>query len=273
MAISRHRLKAFAAALVIFSGLLIAISKQLSQELTTFPPWLQWYAKWIFDRAVLIYLFLMLLAAILRLWASIRTEKDRRKALSRVLDALLAEVMTTPDTYNAQDHRVTLFVHRRWSWAGWREHRKRICQITPWSGWLTPIARSSDLPSSSTFHAPRICPQGQTQGHGICGTAWLLGRADASGLPDLRGKFNPNDVGLYALSAHMCQDEVQQRVDKNRSVARALYAERVTPKGKPHWGVVIYDSVDPRPIIDERNRAGHRVGLQSLALVIEEYAA
>lgn len=273
MAVSRYRLKLIADGTILIASALLAVAKQVDADALSTIPGASWL-KWAHGHAGYIYGVLLVLALLFRLLSLRRTRVERLKALRQILVALQAEVMKTPQTYNPENYRVTLFRWAKWSFRGWLQHRKTRLRrrLWPWSGWLVPVARSGENHFSSTrFCAPRSMPQGHVTGHGICGTAWLVGQADASGLPLLMTNSLKSDVALYSSQTHICENEVSARIADGRSLARALYAERISPKGKPNWGVVIYDSVDPVAIIDAKNRSGHRVGLLSLAIAIEEY--
>jgi len=217
----------------------------------------------------------LLLAAFVAMAISLsRTKSERLRAIRLVLDALQVEVMKIPQTYNPQDYRVTLFRHRRWSMRGWWTHRREFADARPWSGWLVPTARSGDEPFSSMtrFFAPRRHRQGIANGHGVCGTAWLRGSSDVSGLPAVERNSSQPVLEAYGTGAHISAEEAGRRAAAGQSLARAMFAERVRTKLTPRWGVLVYDSVDPAPVIDDANRSGHKVGLQSLTLIIEEYA-
>jgi hypothetical protein len=273
MAVSRHRLNLAAGTIVLVAGAMLAIAKQVDVAvLATLPgsSWLQWAHR----HAGYIYGALLVVALILKLVALRRTRSERLKTLRRILDALQAEVMKTPRTYNPENYRVTVFRRAAWSLRGWTQHRKKSSpqRVWPWSGWLVPVARSGDSQTSATrFCAPKTIPQGNGTGHGICGTAWLVGQADAAGLPLLSRDSSDAEITMYSNRTHICENEVRARLADGRSLARALYAERIAPKGQPNWGVVIYDSVDPVDIVDDLNRSGHTVGILSLAIAIEEF--
>lgn len=228
------------------------------------------WAAFSYSHEYAIYGLLLVVAAFAKLRSLSRTRDERTKAIQAVLDVIQVEVMKSPTRFNPRDYRVTLFRRKKWSWRGWMNHRREFPTARPWSGWLVPIARSGDDSVSSTtrFFAPAAQV---ANGHGVCGTAWLKGSADIHSLPSINQTSNEADVLAYSTGAHISVEEVRHRAAAGQSLARALVGERVRTKLTRRWGVVVYDSIDPVPIIDDTNRSGHKVGLQSLALLIEEY--
>jgi hypothetical protein len=89
-------------------------------------------------------------------------------------------------------------------------------------------------------------------------------------LPLLSGNPDQELIDSYADRAYMSVDEVDSRISSGRSLARSFFAERVRTSSSQDWGVLVYDSIDPREIIRPDNRTGHLVGIHCLALVIEE---
>ena len=229
-----------------------------------------------YERATYNYLMLMLLSAAFFSWASYVKYSRTRQAMYKLLDAIVAEVMNTPQTFNSQDFRVTLFVHKRFSLRGFLSQapsRNLIrCRSIHCIGWLVPYARSGDdRRGGSCFRAPLVANQGQASGHGVCGTAWILGECYVDGLPALARASGDAQRRKYATKAHMTFEEVCSRLSAGRSLARSYCAERISTSQAPRWGVLVYDSVDPAPVIDEGNKKAHSLSLQAVSLLLEEY--
>lgn len=233
----------------------------------------------LYENQLAIYFILLLAAFVLKAGAEWLKRRRTKQAVYRLLDAMVVEVMRTPATFNTQDFRVTLFRHQQFSFRAFFTQCNARDLLSFWRlhyrGWLVPYARSGDdrAGGRTIFIAPLVAKQGQRNGHGICGTAWLLGECHIDGLPALHAASGEAQRLKYARRAHMNITEVANRLRTGRSLAASYAAERISTSFSSRWGVVVYDSVDQAPIIDAGNEKAHRLALQALSLVLEEYAS
>lgn len=229
-----------------------------------------------YERATYNYLMLVLIACAFFAWATYVKHSRSRHAIYRLLDSIVAEVMNTPQTFNTQDFRVTLYVHKKYSFRGFfdQDWAKKLIRFKAvhYKGWLVPYARSGDdRKGGSCFRAPLVASQGQNSGHGVCGTAWILGECYVSALPQLTDASGEAQRRKYAERAHMTFEDVCQRLRDKRSLALSYWAERISTTRAPKWGVLVYDSVGSAPVIDEGNKKAHSLALQAVSLLLEEY--
>ncbi len=219
-----------------------------------------------------IYFVLLLASGLTKGWALFREAGTKKAHVQKLLDGLVGEVMKTPSTFGAQDYRVTLYEYQRICFRAWLQSWRNDRARGLLKGWLVPYARSGGegWSKKTYFDAPKTSKQGQIKGHGITGTAWIKGEATASNLPSVTAVSGPTLRRRYCEGACIDDSELQRRLNEGKSLAPALWAERLSTKHRPKWGVLVYDSIDPQPIIDDSNMAGHRLGLLALALVLEE---
>ena len=183
--------------------------------------------------------------------------------------------MRTPGTYNEQDYRVTLYKYQWFSARAFFSQELRKWKNIHWTGWLAPYVRSGDQPMSNKtfFRAPATSKQGQTSGHGVCGTAWILGEYKTDGLPKITKASGAAQRRKYCDRTYITDDELSARLSAGRSLAQSFLAERLSTTHRKRWGVLIYDSVDTAAVVDNTNETGHRLGLQALSIVLEEHSA
>lgn len=74
----------------------------------------------------------------------------------------------------------------------------------------------------------------------------------------------------YARRTFLSETELQRRLETGKSLAPSIWGERVQLTNRRRWGVLVYDSIDPGPIITQANMPAHRLGLQAVSLVLEE---
>lgn len=262
-----RRLLDFSAKLLLFAaGAWLAQIAKVGPLVQGYP-----LLPWLYAHPLQMWLAILALALAAKIAALWRTRTERHRAIHRILDALVAEVMDTPQNFNDQNYRTTLFRFHRWSWKGW--WASKGWSAWPWSGWLVGMVRSgSDSPKCATIFLASKPRQGAYSGHGVCGTAFLLGLSNVESLPILSAQSPSSDIAAYAAGSFISVAEVQQRIQTGRSLAAALHAERISVGKIRKWGVLVYDSIDPAPIIRADKESAHKLGLQSLSLVIEEFS-
>lgn len=145
-------------------------------------------------------------------------------------------------------HQVTLFRHRqvcmhprnwrssRWWW--WGSGR------WPWSGWLSPVARSGHAKkaSRSTF----LAPDDAENAEGIAGATWAFGRkgkipAAIEDLPMLTAASPETDVQAYAASTWVSVEWVRWYLGRGKTPPRSYAGRPIEVQGKV-WGVLVIDS-------------------------------
>lgn len=254
---------------LILAGLWLAQVRLIVDRFGEFlPDWLQW----LYERDLPVYFALFAAFVVLKAYVLRRSKVDRHRGLQRIVDALVAEVMHTPPNFSEYAYRASVYKFRTLSLSGWWANR-HVPGVTPWSGWLVGIARSGDPKSKcrTVFRAPRGQGLGVVAGHGVCGTAWLLGTESVDNLPVVTPTSGARAVERYASRSYMTPVEVAARLAKQRSLARSIHGERFGVGGKARWGVLVYDSVEPAAVIDNLNASGNRLGVQSISLFIEEF--
>lgn len=255
--------------ILILAGLWLAQVKLFVARFGDFlPGWLQW----LYERDIEVYCVLLIAFVVLKGYVIARSKVDRHRGLQRIVDALVAEVMRTPPNFSEYNYRASVYKHRIFSLKGWWANR-HVPGVRPWSGWLVGIARSGDSKSKcrTVFRAPRGQGLGVVAGHGVCGTAWLLGTESVGNLPSVTPTSGARAIERYAARSYMTPAEVAARLAKKRSLARSIHGERFGVGGKARWGVLVYDSVEPAAVIDNLNASGNRLGVQSISLFIEEF--
>src|SRR6185295_12478314 len=187
--------------------------------------------------------------------------------LTQLQKNVFQEQEETDPQYN---HRVTLFLKRRWVWA--------LCRW-PWSGYLVIAERSgqSTIKSQTRF----LCATEKDPGkhEGVAGQTWvaehILVVAD---LPDLQGEEMDEAVlqdlvREYArktwVSPEWVLDRLAQARERHRTLARSYVGIPVEINGRV-VGVVVLDSRNPRPPRMQRYSSAYDLVANSLSNILKK---
>lgn len=159
-----------------------------------------------------------------------------KNKLKYVLDNFRKKAYASLDNARAQDHRVTLFMHKQYVWNRIGSY-KNGCR--PWDGWLIPTMRSGHktLDTKAIFHAPE-----GDNAQGIAGVAWdSEQQISVCDLPNLVSASSDAQTKKYAKRT-FCSIEMVDRYRKaNKPLPRSIGAIPVFVNDEIA-GVLVLDS-------------------------------
>jgi hypothetical protein len=164
--------------------------------------------------------------------------------IKECLEKLRDEVFP-PDTGALQDeHRVTLFRHRRLCWAA----------VRSWTfvGILVPEERSGHRMrvTPTSFRAPKNAPH---KAEGIAGRAWAKSKVLVlSNLEPVSKTSRKQELRAYAKRTFVSEGWLAKWLDRNEGKLTpvSFCGIPVEVKGKP-WGVIVLDSSSSDAVRDE----------------------
>lgn len=205
---------------------------------TPLPPWFESFFRWVQAHGPLIGICLLAASYVCRL---------RKFMVHPVTGKVIHAVLTYQQKHIFQDegeiayeHRVTLFLMKRWAWT---------LRCWPWSGWLVPYERSGALTrkSRSCFRATANQP---SRHEGIAGSTWAKqGRTVVvEDLPDLQDPDNPPTEAMirdYAKRTLVSPEWVRKHLKLGKPLALSYYGHPVEINGII-VGVIVVDSRNPK---------------------------
>ncbi|HEX8915014.1 MAG TPA: hypothetical protein VF796_21860 [Humisphaera sp.] len=138
-------------------------------------------------------------------------------------------------------HRVTLF--RRYGW--WHYP---CCFTLPCGAKLMPVERSghTSQKSNAAFRAPDAAERAE----GVVGQAWRIWQTiPIHDLPLLTADSSDDEIRAYASRTWVTERWVRSRLERGKTLSRAICAIPVRVKGL-EWGVLVIDSLDPKSLED-----------------------
>lgn len=159
------------------------------------------------------------------------------------------------------DHRITLFVHRRYALMLPRRRKGNRPQAWYWpsawqglrSGWLFPYCRSGVAGQSSRTRFWACAKAPPREAEGVAGQTWARRKVvPAEGLPVMSRSATQQDRNEYARRSFLDRDALDAMIESGAKMPRSLLGVPVE-KGDGHpWGVIVFDSPDPDAFRDLR---------------------
>lgn len=159
------------------------------------------------------------------------------------------------------EHRATLFVHRRfafWRTLPWWMDRH------PWSGWLVPVVRSGH--ATQSVRSRFLAPDKAAKCEGIAGITWRQRATQTvTGLPALSNTSPPSDLEAYCRKTNTLMYWLQARLKAGEVPPCALRGIPIEVDNKL-WGVIVLDSKEPFPFGVDRTGQGHLTRMFSFTI-------
>jgi hypothetical protein len=178
-----------------------------------------------------------------------------------------------PDSDDIKDnHRVTVFKHKRWSWSWFRFSNKYWKQANkgcwPWSGWLAPIIRSSHTGKGTK--AIFWAPSEGTKAEGVAGKCWASKSTVAvNNLPNLSKSSNDRNRDRYCKNSNINRSIIDRYCLEEKSLARHLVAYPIVANFDRVWGVVVIDSMEANGVDEENAAKAFETMAPSIGVLIE----
>lgn len=159
------------------------------------------------------------------------------------------------------EHRATLFVHRKFAFWGtfpWKLHRH------PWSGWLVPVVRSGH--TTQKVRSCFLAPDRAANSEGVAGLVWRKKMTvTVQDLDAITSQSPSSDVSTY-ISRSLCPEAwVELRLRNGDAVPRALRGIPVEVDNNL-WGVIVLDSKHPQPFDADPSGSGDLTRMFSFTL-------
>lgn len=175
-------------------------------------------------------------------------------AIKNVINLFKAKVFLEYVSDRQQSHRITLFIHNKWSFRArnWRKTHNSLLGFNtrPWSGWLVQLIRSghnNERKDPVVF----LANVEDDDSEGIAGTCFSEQRQLPvyTDLPLINGESALADIKEYADRTFSSLEMVKWYVDQGKQMPRSIAATPIEKNGTP-WGVLVLDSVSPTGISD-----------------------
>ena len=168
------------------------------------------------------------------------------KAMQMHLDAMQKLACCEQDGDINDNHRVTLFKHKKWCWRKFKSSPITWIQLIksgqlPGSGWLVPVLRSGQ--TSKKTKTVFWAPDDGRNAEGIAGYCWASDGVElAENLPSLSLSSNDRNKTKYAERTRMSEELVTEYLTRRRPLPRTLLGLPLKTSAYKTWGVIVIDS-------------------------------
>jgi len=207
--------------------------------------WLMLSSNIINDAAIFLYL-LIIGVFLLGKYFSRKGDVVVWRTMQAQIDMLQKVVFADFANDLNDNHRVTLFRYKKWSWSRFKTLTGLVESIKkgswPGSGWLVPVIRSGHTGKDTNviFWAP----DSGGKAEGVAGRSWSSDHSvDYSDLPNITKNSNKENKDKYCQRCNMERWILDDYCEKGRSLARHILAYPVRTRSGERWGVLVFDSM------------------------------